>query len=346
MTNTDELQIVIIGGSGHYKYALDGLTAIPGLSITGIAPGAPGENLDALRKSLAARGEKPAEYQDYRSMLDDQKPRYSVINTIFNVQAEVAAEVLKRDIHAFIEKPLATTIADLEALEEAYRQSSGSAIAMLGLRFTPHFFTAWKAVRDGAVGSVRLLNAQKSYKLGTRSDMYRTRKTFGGTIPWVGIHGIDLIQWFAGNPFINVFAKHSTRANRGHGDLETTGLCLFDLENEIIASLTIDYLRPENAPTHGDDRIRVVGSDGTIEVLHEKALLINRRTRGIEELPLEDPGNIFAAFVRGVDDESLLNAQESFEATRIALLARQSADEGKQIRCTDELDLSTIRRGE
>ncbi len=334
MVNRNELRIVIIGGSGHYQYALDGLEDIPGSSVTGIAPGAPGESLDALRESLAAVGEKPAEYQDYRRMLDDLKPRYSVINTVFNVQAQAATEVLKRDIHAFIEKPLATTITDLEALEEAYAQSTGSAIAMLGLRFAPHFYTAWKAVCDGAVGSVRLLNAQKSYKLGTRSDMYRARRTFGGTIPWVGIHGIDLIRWFAGRSFVSVVAKHSTRANRGHGDLETTGLCLFELENEIIASLTIDYLRPENAPSHGDDRIRVVGSNGTIEVLHEKALLINPRTQGIEELPLEDPGNIFDAFVRGADDESLLNAQESFEATRIALLARQSADEGRWIQCT------------
>jgi len=32
------------------------------------------------------------------------------------------------------------------------------------------------------------------------------------------------------------------------------------LEDEIFASLSIDYLRPENAPSHDDDRMRIVGT--------------------------------------------------------------------------------------
>lgn len=335
----NEEKIIIIGSRGHYKYALDGLSEVPNPVIAGIAPGEPREDVGKLRDDLGAIGLTPDVFQNYQTMLDDIEPTYAVINSRFDLQAELAAEVLKRGINAFVEKPLATTLSDLAALDEAHEQSTASLVTMLGLRYKPHFYTAWNSVRNGAVGDIRLINVQKSYKLKDRAKFYKSRKTFGGTIPWVGIHGVDLIQWFSGRSFVEVDARHSTKKNRDHGDLETTGLCMFTLENEILASLTIDYLRPGAAESHGDDRIRVVGSDGIIEVIHEKAFLINSLTQGTRELPLENAGNIFADFVRGASGRSLLTAEESFEATRISLLARQSADQQRSVSCGEQGEL-------
>ena len=330
------MNIAIIGASGHYEYALDGLSSVEGAAVIGIAPGAPGESIEELQRKLDQKGESPEVFGDYHTMLDRLSPECVVVNTLFNGQAEISAEALRRNIHVFSEKPLATTLTDLAALEEAHEQSTGELVAMLGLRYQPHFYTAWKAVRSGAVGDVRLINAQKSYKLGSREDFYKNRDVYGGTIPWVGIHGIDLIRWFADKRFLTVDAKHSRIANNKLGDLEATGFCLFTMDDEVIASLTIDYLRPENAESHGDDRIRVAGTHGIIEVIDERVMLINRDDQGTQELCQEDPGNIFKAFINDKTGTTLLGAEDSIEATRIALLARQSADEDMRISCTEE----------
>ena len=94
-----------------------------------------------------------------------------------------------------------------------------------------------------------------------RTDtFFRTRSSYGGTIPWVGIHAIDWIRWFAGREFVTVRASHSTRHNFDHDELEVTALCHFTLEQDVFASANIDYLRPRGAPTHGDDRVRVAGT--------------------------------------------------------------------------------------
>src|SRR5690606_40743306 len=93
---------------------------------------------------------------------------------------------------------------------------------------------------------------------------FKTRKNYGGTIPWVGSHAIDWLHWFSGEEFQAVYATHSSLYNREHGDLEVSALCQFKFSNEVMGSVNIDYLRPQNAPSHDDDRIRVAGTQGEI----------------------------------------------------------------------------------
>lgn len=97
--------------------------------------------------------------------------------------------------------------------------------------------------------------------------------------------------------------------------------------------MSIDYLRPNNAPTHDDDRLRVVGTTGIIEVINNKVLLINDEVSGIREVPLEQDGSIFLDFLKEVEGKGkcMISAEDSFEVTRICLKARQSADEQRVI---------------
>ena len=205
--------------------------------------------------------------------------------------------------------------------------------AMMGLRYDPAFYTAWRAVQEGAIGAVRLINAQKSYKLGRRDAYYRDRATYGGTIPWVGVHAIDWIAWFSGAAFESVYATHSTQFNHDNGDLEVSALCHFTLHGEIFASASIDYLRPSTAHTHGDDRVRVMGTEGAIEVRDGAVYLINGETDGEVVLPMACERQVFQDFVEHVEGKTtaLLGADEVFAVTEACLLARQSADEGRVV---------------
>ena len=324
------IKVAIIGSSGHTGYALEGMKVLESAGVVGIAPGTSAEDIGDLASQLAEEYQDLRTASNYRDMLDAVEPDFVVVNTHFHLQSEVTTEVLKRNLHVFVEKPVATDLHDLDALEDAYRQSKSSLITMLGIRYDPAFYTAWKSVQEGSIGTVRLLHAQKSYRMGNRSQLYRKRSTYGGTIPWVGIHAIDWIQWFGGTGFLSVDARHSVAANKGHGELEATAACLFTMKDGVFATVNLDYLRPETAVSHGDDRIRVVGSEGVVEVRDGRAFLINSGTTGMVELDLESPGNIFAEFVTEVSGNGrcLLNAEDSFRATRLVLLARQSADSG------------------
>ena len=323
------MKICMIGLRGHNGYVFDGLDG--DAEIVGVASGTRADDVAPLVASCRDKGSAPRAFEDWRAMLDELRPDVVTIAGPFDLHAEMAVEALRRGIHVFCEKPAATTLADLATLAEGHAASAASLSAMMGLRHDPAFYTAWQAVRQGAVGRVRLISARKSYKLGERRDYYKSRDASGGTIPWVGSHAVDWIAWFSGERFVSVFAAHSRQANRGHGELEMSAMCQFTLTGEVLASASIDYLRPDAAPTHGDDRIRVAGADGVVEVRGGKVYLINAGTAGEVCLSAACDRHVFRDFlahVRG-QGEPLVSGAEVLDVTRACLLARLSADEGR-----------------
>ncbi len=325
--------IGIIGATGHTGYVLDGVRGRSDLKIVGVSPGSDGETVETLLQRVREACPEVRQYGEHEDLLDDAEPDIVAVAPYFGDIASIAKEVLSRDIHAFVEKPLATRLDDLETLRSTYEASEGRLAAMLGIRYNPAFRTAATRVHEGAIGEVRLVNARKSYKLGRRGEPYLERETYGGTIPWVGIHAIDWINWVADDPFRAVTAHHTTAANRDHGSLETTAVLQFELGNDVLASASVDYLRPETAPTHGDDFLRVVGTEGVIRADRHGTYLIDDAAGGQRELPLGSSQHPFEDFVDAMDGTSdpLVTADASFEATRAALLARQAADEQRRI---------------
>lgn len=331
------MDICFVGASGHFMYAVNEIKGNESLHIRGFAPGTADENIKPLAEALTGIGRIVPYFADYVDMFNQTEPDLVVISCFFSGHAAVVVEALQRNIHIFVEKPVATTLQDLDMIRKAMLFSDSRLCAMFGLRYAPWFYTAWQSVRHGAVGDIRLMSAQKSYKLGIRGDHYKKRSIYGGTIPWVGSHAIDWLYWFSGRKFTSVTACHSILGNHEHGDLEMTALCQFQLGEHVFGSVQLDYLRPETAPGHADDRLRIAGSEGVIEVRREKVYLINRVEAGEQELQLLRPAGIFADFLADIRSESrcLVNADDSLYITEICLKARMSADMNKTLCLTN-----------
>ena len=321
------MKLCIVGVRGHTGYVLDGLDHTPQVRVVGVTTACEdpvGPLVDACEKA----GQSPEVFDDYRGMLDSCQPDVLAVSGPFERHAEIVGEAFQRGIHVFCEKPVALTLEQLGTLRARHRVADVHFASMMGLRYDGAFYAAWRAVQDGAVGDVRLINTRKSYKLGDRAEFCRRRRTYGGTIPWVGSHAVDWILWYSqGRRFKTVFAAHSAQHNRGHGELEVSALCQFTLTDEVMASASIDYFRPDGAPSHGDDRVRVVGSEGVVEVTDSQTTLIT--DCGVEVLPAECDRQVFADFVAHVEGsrEALIGAAETFAVTEACLRARQSADE-------------------
>ena len=325
------MKAVIIGTSGHIDLALEVRDRLSGVSFVGIAPGSADEDargffVDRLEKSLIPF------YDDYRRMLDREKPQVAVVAPFFFLQSAVACDCMERGIHVFVEKPMAVSLDQLERLRRAHAQTGVALCPMLESRYKPEFHAAWRAVRAGLVGEPLLITAQKSYKLGMRHPMYTHRATYGGTIPWVAVHAIDWILWFSGGSVVEVSARQTSRGNRGHGELESSGACLFKLSNSGCATVTFDYFRPGAAPSHGEDRVRVAGEKGVVEVAGGEAVLCTHDAPR-RLLPKEEPVSIFQEFIRHVESAAPLrmSAAEAFTVTEMSLRAREAADTGATI---------------
>lgn len=329
------MKLCMIGNrGGHANGILDGMEKLGDVKLVGLCPGSSEDNIKSLVKWCDAHGVQPKPYDDYRQMLDEQKPDILSVFGPFERHAEMSIEAFRRGIHVMTEKPAATTLEDLARLKRAHAEAKVHLAAMMGSRYEPAFHAAWRAVQGGRIGTIRLMESRKSYKLGNRAPFYRKRTTYGGTIPWVGSHAIDWLYWFGGQRFVSVSAHHSTKFNRDHGEAEMSGLCLFEMTNEVFASTAVDYLRPDTAPSHGDDFIRVVGTDGIVEVRAGEASLTNADAQGVQMLPKICDRQIFCDFVGQIEGKvkALIGPDDVFAVTEACLLARQSADEKRVIK--------------
>ena len=325
------MKLCCIGSRGHWGYVFNSIREVPQLELAGISSGC-GDSIDNMNRSCADAGFSPRIFDDWRKMLDEIHPDVVCIDGPFEKHAEMCIEAFRRNIHIFCEKPVSLTIPDLERMQQAAASSKSRIVSMVGLRYDPAFYTAWKHVRSDAVGKIKLIQCQKSYRLGTRPAFFQTRSTYGGTLPWVGSHAIDWILFFYGNDFHSVFGAQSREDNFGNGEMEITAQCLFRMKSGVVASVSTDYLRPAAAPTHGDDRIRIAGTAGVLEVSGGKITLIN--ADGPSEIIPEVPDRqLFSDFILDLEGvrPGLVNNADTFTLTRACLLAQESADTGKVV---------------
>jgi predicted dehydrogenase len=308
------------------RQALDTIRAKEGTEIVGAAAESPYEEAAAT----LALGAKV--FPDWRAMLDCEKPDLAVVSPVFAHTGRVIMECAERGIDVFAEKPLAASEAELSEVEAAVRESGIRFCAMHYLRYDPAFYHGARLVREGAIGDVRMVTAQKSYRYGKRPAFYGDMALYGGTIPWVGSHALDWIIFYSGGEFESVTAFHNREDNLNNGDLEMVAHTLFRMKDGVIADAGIDYLRPQTAVSHGDDRVRVAGTKGVIEVIGNQVHLINSSGDVIINPPPSDR-DVFSDFVLELTTgrTALVNDEDTMKLAKAVILARDSADKGKQL---------------
>lgn len=326
------MRVCIIGDcGGHVGSIFDGENKK--IEYVGASVSSEYEKMDNFLRFAKSKGKDIPYYENWKDMLIEQKPDIVAVDTVFCNHAKVAEFALENNINVYCEKPVATQICDLESLIKTYSNSKARLFAMMTMRYEPWFYTAKRLIDKGAIGKVLMVNAQKSYKLGNRADFFKQRQTYGGTIPWVSIHMVDQILWLTGKRCKSVFARHSTAENRGCGELEMSAIIMMELENDILCHINTDYLRPSNAPTHGDDRIRVAGTDGVLEVRGGRVYLINKNNDG-SAVDLLSPPRIFDSFLQVVNhgDDTIFHNSDGIYSTLVSLKARESADSGRVVK--------------
>ena len=308
------MKICFIGCSGHAEHTYEEMKTCPDAEFVGMAAGSEHENPSAVWQTRVGKI-----YDSWQTMLEETKPQVAVVSPVFGLTGKLIIECAGRGIDVFAEKPIAASLSELAEVEKAVRASGIHFSAMHYLRYEPTFYHARKLVQSGAVGQVKMITAQKSYKYGTRPAWFADRELFVGTIPWVGMHAFDWLYAFSGKRFLSVNAIHA-------GNPEQTALCQFKMEDGVMAAVNIDYCRPATAPSHADDRLRIVGSEGVLEVRRDRYTLINGD--GVKEFLPEPAPKLAVEFLRRTED---VTAEDALYLTKVALSARDSADTNKEI---------------
>lgn len=328
----DNVRVGLIGTDGHTDVILGAIPRLAGVELVAFAKSLPEDDAAAVRRNKAFT-EKTRIYDQFEPMLEKEELDVVGVCLPYYRNAEASIAAAKKGIHIVSEKPLATTLASLAVLKEAVSQSGVRLTSLMNMRCFPPYRAARNAVQKGLVGEPILLTSQKSYKFGGgRPWFYKKLETYGGTIPWAGIHSIDFMRWTSGREYVQVSAWHGNQCHPDYPGFQDHAGALFKLDNGGTAMTNLDYLRPETAPTHGDDRLRIAGSEGVVEVIgSEERVVLVSAAEGPRELELPEPVDFFADFLAELAGEGkhLISQADAFRMTEICLIARQAAETGK-----------------
>jgi len=252
-------------------------------------------------------------------------------------QATVRA--LERDLAVLVEKPLATDVADAEAIVAAGR----GRLLMVGhlLRFDPRYLEARRRVRDGGLGDLLHVYARRNSAAGSAVRYGSTTR-----LPYhVTVHDLDLIRWVTGREVTAVRAHGTSRALAAHGHLDGLQALLL-LDGGGSAVVESCWVLPRHLGAAIDSRLEVTGTGGTLEVTGFAQGLMVADETGIafpdttRYARYDDGagGGILAAevahFVRCIErgQPPAVAPEEGLAAVRIAAAIEESLQEDKEIR--------------
>ena len=317
------MKLAFIGGHGHHY--LKALLRRDDLELE-IAVSSDGFDASAARglfqKLAATRQIAPRWFDSPQQMFDEFAPDVVNIGAVYAHNGTLAAQALERDVAVVCDKPIAASWAQWERLRELTQNNARVLLTEFPFRSQREFRAARAAVQSGRIGEVILASAQKSYRFGaSRPAWYARREDYPGTLFWIASHGIDAIHFCGGVPFAGAGCVGGNLSRPDYGAMEDHVIGLFGLKNGGHAVVHADFLRPASAPSHGDDRLRIAGSLGVVEVRAGRCVLIGDEgeidiTDSVEVRPIETE---MLAATRGED--SVYSTPESLEIAEVLLRA-------------------------
>ena len=169
--------------------------------------------------------------------------------------------------HLLVEKPLASTLSDADAILAAV--STAGITAMVGhiCRFDPRYAEAREKVQEGFLGDLIFAYARRHNVLSSP----RRVAAHTDVISFLAIHDIDALHYVTGRRIVRVFARASRRllADLGVDDAVVAAL---EFDNGACGSLDALWVSPDGVTSTLDARLDLVGSAGRIQVRDSRDL--------------------------------------------------------------------------
>lgn len=188
-----------------------------GASITAVTD----INVDLVKNTLKERGIDCSNvhfYSDADEMLAQEKLDGVLIGTRCSLHAKMAIKVLERDIPLFLEKPVATCMADLIKLKYAYEKSGSQVVVSFPLRVTPLIKLAKEIILSDRLGTIEHVQAVNNVPYGGIyfHNWYRDESETGGLFLQKATHDFDYINYLLGIKPISICAMSSKQIFKGN----------------------------------------------------------------------------------------------------------------------------------
>lgn len=204
-------------------------------------------------------------YVDYQAMLRIEKPDLVAIATESGKHAAIALDCIAAGCHVIIEKPIALSIADADAIIQAAKDKGVLVCANHQNRFNKSVQYIRKALEEGRFGKLSHGAAHVRWNRGkSYYDQAPWRGTWaqdGGCLMNQCIHNIDLLRWMMGDNVDEVMA-YTDQLQHPYLEAEDIGLAIVKFKNGsygLIEGTTNVY------PKNLEETLYLFGETGTVK---------------------------------------------------------------------------------
>jgi len=236
----------VIGAGGAATLHVPAMRTLPGIEVAAIA------DVDERRAAaLAARYDIPNVYDSTKALLARVSIDALAVLTPHHQHLDAVRLAAERGVHVLVEKALAPTVEDADAMTEVCRRHRVVLGGILQYRFTPGARRLRQVVQEGSLG--RVFSASVSATFRRSADYYtaapwRGRKTEagGGALTTQAIHTLDLLIYAMGMPR-RVFGRAATVVHRIEVEDLAVGLLEYGPECLAVVQATTAAV-PEQPP--------------------------------------------------------------------------------------------------
>jgi predicted dehydrogenase len=208
------LELGVIGYGARLQYIVSALGAYSVPHRIAALTDPRGAELKEGREELA----ETRLYDDADAMLAGEHLDGVLIGTRCSLHTPMALKVAARNLPLFLEKPVATSLEQLRALDAAYRVATSQVVVSFPLRLTPLVQATKEIIDSGKLGTIEHVQAWNNVPYGDiyYGGWYRDYAETGGLFLQKATHDFDYISYLLGQRPKLVAAMNSQRIYGGN----------------------------------------------------------------------------------------------------------------------------------
>ena len=256
----DPLRVAVIGAGYWGPNLVRNLNEAPGAEPVAVADLSP-ERLDSVRKRFPA----VRVTTDHTTLFDDPKVDAVCIATPVNTHRALAEQALAAGKHVFVEKPLAPTAADAEAIVRAAERAGKTLMVGHTFVYNPAVVTVRGLIESGELGRVSYVDSQR-VNLGLHQ--------FDINVLWdLGPHDVSITLYWLGEEPVWV---------------QCIGGCYVQPEIEDVVFLTMGF--PSGALAHAHLSWLAPSKLRTMTVIGDRKMAVYDDVQAVERVKVYDFG--------------------------------------------------------
>jgi UDP-N-acetylglucosamine 3-dehydrogenase len=261
---TVRMGVVGLGWFGEKHVQI--LSQLPNVEIVAVC-----SRTASRAKEIAKRYGVKTVYTDWEKLADDSRIDAVTVATHLPDHKAPVLACMEAGKDVFVEKPIARTLKDADAMISAARRANVSFMVGHILRFENRYAQAKAAIDSGRIGRIVSIYARRNIP----ASFAAPHLDHAPALVLDAVHDTDLMLWYTGKDVQKVYASFSKV-----GRVKNPDVCwsVYDFQGGAKGVCETVWVLRDNTPFSIDAGMEVLGTEGAIYIdSTESGLMINDR---------------------------------------------------------------------